>query len=67
LAGEEGLTSYKATWGVLAKSAAEAAELALKWQSKCFPLDAHVLDTELGGETYTEHIGVVWQRLRDGT
>jgi tetratricopeptide (TPR) repeat protein len=67
LAGEEELKSYQATWGVLARSDAEAAKCVLEWQSKCYPLDAQVVDVELVGEGYTEHIGVVWQRIREGT
>ncbi len=64
LVGEEELSSYQATWGVIARSDNEAAESVLEWQSKCFPLAAKILDVELAGEGYREHVGVVWQRPR---
>lgn len=64
LAGEEELTTYQGTWGVLAQSEADATKWALEWQSKCFPLEAHVVDVELVGDGYIDHVGVVWQRMR---
>ncbi|MCA9130788.1 MAG: hypothetical protein KDB22_27065 [Planctomycetales bacterium] len=67
LAGEEGFTSYRVAWGVLARTGTEAAELVLEWQSRCYPLEARVVDVELVDEGYTEHMGVVWQRFREGT
>ncbi|MCM2370136.1 tetratricopeptide repeat protein [Aporhodopirellula aestuarii] len=65
LAGEEELQCYQATWGVLARSDEEAAELASQWQSHCYPLDGEVVGVELVGEGYTERTGVVWQRFRE--
>jgi tetratricopeptide (TPR) repeat protein len=64
LVGEEELTSYQATWGVLARSESEAATCVMEWQTKCFPLDASVTEMELVAEGYTDHVGVVWQRFR---
>ena len=65
MAGEEELTSYRALWGVLAASSEEAAELVLEWQSRCFPLNAQIIEVELVDTDYTEQIGVVWQRFRE--
>lgn len=65
LAGEEELTSYRTFWGVLAGSSEEATALVLEWQSRCFPLNAQVIEVELVDAGYTERIGVVWQRFRE--
>lgn len=66
LAGEEEWASYLIPWGVLASDEEEAAQRALSWQARCFPLPAEVLEVNQGGEDYTDSPGVVWQGFREG-
>jgi tetratricopeptide (TPR) repeat protein len=64
LSDQENWTAYYILWGVLAASEEEAEERVLKWQSKCYPLPAEVLQTEIQNEDYTDKPGVVWQGER---
>lgn len=56
--------SYIAQWGVLARDEDEAAELALKWQSKCYPLEAVVMEIESTEEPLHDRPGVAFQGPR---
>ena len=66
LAGEQAWTSYTVPWGVLARDEAEASEIVLNWQGRCYPLAARIESLELSGSGYTDCIGIVWQGMRDG-
>ncbi len=66
LAGEEDWTAYDIPWGVLAHDEAEAGQLAMQWQQRCFPLAAELLGIEEEGTDYTDAAGVVWQGYREG-
>jgi tetratricopeptide (TPR) repeat protein len=66
LAGEEDWTAYEIPWGVLAHDEAEAGQMAMQWQQRCFPLAAELLGIEEEGTDYTDAAGVVWQGYREG-
>jgi tetratricopeptide (TPR) repeat protein len=66
LDGESDWTSYRLPWGVLAPGEAEAEERVLGWQARCYPLPAHVEETEQRDDGYADHPGVVWQGQREG-
>jgi len=56
--------SYVAQWGVLARNQGEAADLALEWQNKCFPLEAVVMEIESNDEQLHDRPGVAFQGPR---
>ena len=57
-------TAYGIEWGILAESEENAVEIALKWQSRCHHLEAHIEETLVSNESYTDSPGVVWQSGR---
>ena len=61
LASQEDWENYLIEWGVLASSEAQAGELALKWQSRCYYLPPSVAAIEEEDSGYTDHAGIVWQ------
>jgi tetratricopeptide (TPR) repeat protein len=64
LRGQEGWPFYFALWGVLARDEDEAKRFALRWQGRCYPTPAVVLDCEVHDEGYKDKPGVVWQGQR---
>jgi hypothetical protein len=64
LNGQEDWGVYVTEWGILATSAEEAAEVALKWQARCGVLPATVEDVLMSEETFRDVPGVVWQAGR---
>lgn len=66
LAGEENWIGYQIPWGVLARDEAEAGQMAMAWQQRCFPLAAEVVEIDEEGSGYTDVAGVVWQGYREG-
>ena len=56
--------SYIAQWGVLARDLAEAEELALKWQSQCYPLEGAMVDIDGSDETLHDRPGIAFQGPR---
>ncbi len=66
LASETSWSAYDITWGVLAADEEDAAQRVLLWQSRCYPIDAEVLDISARQDGYEEHPGVVWQGFREG-
>ncbi len=56
--------NYIAQWGVLARDSAEAEEVALKWQAKCYPLEATLVDMDGSNETLHDRPGVAFQGPR---
>lgn len=63
---EEDWPAYLIPWGVLAHDEAEAGQSVLKWQKRCFPLAAEILEVEEDGSDFTDTPGVVWQGYREG-
>jgi hypothetical protein len=61
---EVGWTAYGVEWGILAASEDDAAETALRWQSRCGGLPAVVEELLPGAETYVDIPGAVWQSSR---
>ncbi|WP_406693973.1 hypothetical protein V5E97_23310 [Singulisphaera sp. Ch08] len=64
LAGEEEWTGYSIPWGLLASDEDEARRIALRWQARCYPLEATLESVQLREEGYTDHPGIVWQGMR---
>ena len=56
--------TYIAQWGVLARDSAEAEAAALKWQAKCYPLEATLVDLDSSDETLHDRPGVAFQGPR---
>ena len=56
--------SYVGQWGVLARNADEAAEFALKWQAKCYPLEPSIMEIEGNEEPLHDRPGVAFQGPR---
>lgn len=50
---------------MLAHNEEEAAQTALAWQQRCYPLEASVESVEQHGAGYLDAPGVVWQSLRE--
>jgi hypothetical protein len=66
LSEQETWSAYSILWGVLARDEEEAEQRVLRWQARCYPLPATVVETELLNEDYTDKPGVVWQGQRSG-
>ena len=56
---------YIGYWGVLAHDETEARDAVAKWQQRCYPLAAEILEVEEDGTGYTDKPGVVWQGYRE--
>ena len=56
--------SYVGQWGVLARNADEAADFALKWQAKCYPLEPSIMEIEGNEEPLHDRPGVAFQGPR---
>jgi len=56
--------SYVAQWGVLARDVAEAEEMALMWQAKCYPLEGTLIDIDGSDETLHDRPGIAFQGPR---
>ncbi len=56
--------TYIAQWGVLARDSAEAEDLALKWQAKCYPLEGTLVDIDGSDETLHDRPGIAFQGPR---
>ncbi len=61
---EEESDSYLGSWGVLAADEEEAQEVALRWQSRCYPLEAEVVEVSTMDDAFVDVPGVVWQGQR---
>ena len=61
---EEESGSYLGSWGVLAADEDEAQEIALRWQSRCYPLEAEIVEVSTMDESFMDVPGVVWQGQR---
>ncbi|HEU5116885.1 MAG TPA: tetratricopeptide repeat protein, partial [Isosphaeraceae bacterium] len=66
LASETSWPAYDITWGVLAADEEDAAQRVLRWQSRCYPIDAEILDISARQDGFEERPGVVWQGFREG-
>ena len=56
--------TYIAQWGVLARDVAEAEDVALKWQAKCYPLEGTLVDIDSSDETLHDRPGIAFQGPR---
>ena len=56
--------TYIAQWGVLARDVAEAEEVALKWQAKCYPLESTLIDIDSSDESLHDRPGIAFQGPR---
>ena len=56
--------NYIAQWGVLARDSAEAEDLALKWQAKCYPLEGTIVDIDGSDESLHDRPGIAFQGPR---
>jgi tetratricopeptide (TPR) repeat protein len=56
--------TYIAQWGVLARNVAEAENLALEWQTKCYPLESTLVDIDSSDETLHDRPGIAFQGPR---
>ena len=56
--------TYIAQWGVLARNVAEAEEVALQWQAKCYPLECTLIDIDSSDETLHDRPGIAFQGPR---
>lgn len=61
---QEHWKGYHAEWGVLATTEEQASEIALKYQSQCYPLLPEVREVQELESTYTDIPGPVWQAGR---
>jgi len=61
---EEESDSYLGSWGVLAVDEDEAQEVALLWQSRCYPIEAEVVEVSTMDDAFVDVPGVVWQGQR---
>ena len=64
LADQSDWESYVAQWGVLARNADEAADLALKWQGKCYPIESSIMEMDGADETLHDRPGIAFQGAR---
>jgi tetratricopeptide (TPR) repeat protein len=55
---------YVAQWGILAKTPEDAADLALTWQRRCYPLEAVILEIESSDEPLHDRPGIAFQGPR---
>ncbi|MEQ1826805.1 MAG: hypothetical protein ABL921_12700 [Pirellula sp.] len=55
---------YVTQWGVLARDSEEAADVALKWQLKCYPEEAIVISVEGGEQPLHDRPGIAFQGPR---
>lgn len=61
---EEESDSYLGSWGVLATDEDEAQELVLRWQRRCYSLEAEIVEVSTMDESFLDVPGVVWQGQR---
>ena len=61
LESEADWSAYGSEWGVLAESEDDAVAEALRWQARCHHLEAHIEETLVSNDSYTDAPGIVWQ------
>ncbi len=61
---EEESDAYLGSWGVLATDEDEAQELTLRWQRRCYPQEAEIVEVSTMDESFIDVPGVVWQGQR---
>ena len=61
---EEESDAYLGSWGILAEDEEEAQDLALLWQSRCYSLEAEVVEVSSMDESFIDVPGIVWQGQR---
>jgi len=61
---EEDADSYLGSWGVLAENENQAQQLVLQWQSRCYPIEAEIVELSGTDESFVDIPGVVWQGQR---
>lgn len=64
LMGQEDWDSYLAEWGVLAKDQDQAVEIALMWQSRCYPMEPRLDVVAPSEDEFADSPGIVWQGSR---